>query len=93
MSLTSTIRDWCDTIDSDAFEYLFSDGTDKCLSLFKNISNDENAFIAALARLATGLRVEDWDSSKINIFEKNLLDTKRAQRSTKIDTETNNLYQ
>ena len=98
ISLTSTIKDWCDSIDSDAFEYLFSDGTDKCLSLFRNISNDEEAFIVSLARLATGLRIEDWDSNTINIFAKKLAQYKKSaeeyhKQSVKINTETNNLYQ
>ena len=98
ISLTSTIKDWCDSIDSDAFEYLFSDGTDKCLSLFRNISNDEEAFVVALARLATGLRIEDWDSNMINIFTKKLTQYKKSaeeyhKQSVKINTTTNNLYQ
>lgn len=98
MSLTSTIRDWCDTIDSDAFEYIFSDGTDKCLDLFKNISNDEESFIIALARLATGLRIEDWGSSIKDIFVSKLSQYKKNaeehhKQSVKISTGNSNLYQ
>lgn len=98
MSLTSTIRDWCDTIDSDAFEYLFSDGTDKCLDLFKNISNDEESFIIDLARLATGLRIEDWGSSIKDIFVSKLSQYKKSaeehhKQSVKISTGNSNLYQ
>lgn len=38
MSLSSVIKDWCESIDQSAFEQLFTDGTDRCLGLFKNIS-------------------------------------------------------
>jgi len=98
ISLTSTIRDWCDTIDSEAFGYLFPDGTDKCLSLFKNISNDEEVFIVDLARLATGLRIEDWDSNTKDIFASRLVQYKKSaeeyhKQSVKINTEANQLYQ
>lgn len=68
MSLASTIRDWCDSIDPDAFEHLFQDGTEKCLALFKNVTNDENTFIVRLAKTVTGLRIEDWDTETSSLF-------------------------
>lgn len=61
MSLTSVIRDWCESLDSKVFEQLFSDGTERCLTLFRAISNDEDAFIARLAKATTDLRIEDWN--------------------------------
>jgi hypothetical protein len=63
MSLTSTISEWCDSLDEKVFEQLFTDGTDKCLRLFKTVTNDEEAFISRLAKLATDLRIEDWDNN------------------------------
>ncbi len=60
-TLTSVIKDWCESINQSAFDELYSDGTDKCLTLFKNITNDEIGFVRKLAQLATDLRVEDWD--------------------------------
>lgn len=61
MSLASVIEDWCESLNEGVFEQLFKDGTDKCLSLFKTITNDEDTFISRLAKLVTGLRLEDWD--------------------------------
>ena len=37
----------CEQLDSRVFEQLFTDGTDRCLNLFKNITNDEVDFIKA----------------------------------------------
>ena len=68
MSLASTIREWCETLEPDCFDHLFADGTDRCLSLFKSITNDENAFIVRLAKTAISLRIEDWDSSTVEMF-------------------------
>ena len=68
MSLASIIKDWCETLDPGAFEHLFSDGTEKCLTLFQNITNDESSFIVRLAKTVTGLRVEDWDEGTSNLF-------------------------
>lgn len=65
MSLTSVIKDWCDRLDPKVFEQIFADGTDKCLSLFRTITNDEISFIARLAKATTDLRLEDWNNQTI----------------------------
>lgn len=72
MSLASVIKDWCESIDQTAFEQLFTDGTERCLGLFKNISNDDATTISRLAKLATDLRIEDWDEKIKELFIKNV---------------------
>lgn len=71
-SLPSVIKDWCEDIDQSAFNELFSDGTDKCLSLFKTITNDESDFIRKLAQFGTDLRIEDWDDKTIQQYAETL---------------------
>lgn len=71
-SVGSVIKDWCEMLDSTIFEQLFPDGTEKCLALFKTVANDEETFIARLAKVATDLRVEDWDDNTHERFSKNL---------------------
>lgn len=72
MSLSSIIKDWCEGIDQGAFNQLFTDGTDRCLGLFKNISNDDEATISRLAKLSTDLRLEDWDDKIQCLFLQNV---------------------
>lgn len=72
MSLPSIIRDWCEKLDQAAFEQLFTDGTDRCLVLFRDVTNDEDAFIAKAAKMATDLRLEDWDEDVISMFSGNM---------------------
>ena len=72
LSLSSVVKDWCETLDQNAFDQLFGDGTEKCLSLFKNITHNEEAEIKKLVRLATDLRLEDWDDNTVLLFEKQL---------------------
>ena len=72
MSLSSIITDWCESLDSKVFEQLFPDGTDKCLGLFRSVTNDEDTFILRLAKLATDLRIEDWDSNTAQKYLKSL---------------------
>lgn len=77
-SLSSIIKDWCETIDSKAFEQLFADGTEKCLGLFKTISNDEETFISRLAKTITDLRLDDWDDNKASEFLNKLAEHKKT---------------
>ncbi len=71
-SLASVINDWCDSLEQEAFEQLFNDGTNRMLALFKTITNDEENFIERLAKLVTDLRIEDWDANTQIKFRENL---------------------
>ena len=68
ITLTDVIKDWCERLDPKSFEQLFSDGTDRFLQHLKSATNDEDLFITRLAKLATGLRLEDWDSKTVKIY-------------------------
>lgn len=88
VSLASVIKDWCDSIDQGAFDYLFQDGTDKCLGLFQNVTNDEGSFIARLAKTVTGLRLDDWDSNTSTIFVEKLAQFKASAEAYRSSSET-----
>lgn len=87
-SLYSVITDWCESLDQKVFEQLFPDGTEKCLGLFKTITNDEDTFISRLAKTVTDLRLEDWDESTVTRFVDSLKrykDTAEQYHTEKID--------
>lgn len=73
MSLSSIIRDFCDKLDQAVFNQMFTDGTERCLAVFKAVTNNEDAFITQTARMATDLRIEDWDEDVIAMFERNMM--------------------
>ena len=60
-TLTAIVKEWCESLDPKSFEQLFSDGTERFLQHLRSATNDEDLFITRLAKLATGLRIEDWD--------------------------------
>jgi len=72
MSLASVINDWCDTLQQGVFEQIFSDSTGRMLGLFQAVTNDEYTFIERLAKLATDLRLEDWDKDTRSKFNENI---------------------
>lgn len=68
VSLTDAVKEWCDNLDPTIFEQLFPDGTDRFLQLLRSATNDEDLFVTRLAKLSTGLRLEDWDSKTEELF-------------------------
>lgn len=89
MSLTSVIKDWCETLDPKVFEQLFSDGTDRYLSLFRCISNDESAFVSRIAKATTELRLEDWNDQTIEKCIDNLIHCKKTAENFHQNLENN----
>ncbi|KAI4440812.1 hypothetical protein C824_003311 [Schaedlerella arabinosiphila] len=81
MSLASVIKDWCESLDQTVFEQLFTDGTERCLGLFQSITNDDNLTISRLAKLATDLRLEDWDEKIHDLFISNVKKYKETAES------------
>ena len=72
MSLVGAVKEWCDSLDPTSFEQLFSDGTERFLQLLQTASNDEQQLISRLAKMASGLRIEDWSNSTIRQFSSSL---------------------
>lgn len=99
MSLASIIKDWCDSLDESVFEQLFTDGTDKCLGLLRSVSNDDGMTVSRLAKLATDLRIEDWDEKtrerfieKMKMYKQTAENHKGGTADTE-DTAETNTYQ
>ena len=67
-SLQSIIQDWCESLPEGVSEELFEDGTDKFLSVCQQSDSSESEWLLQLARIATGLRFNDWDQNTLKIF-------------------------
>ena len=83
-NLTAAIRDWCASLEPKIFEQLFPDATDKFLRLIKS-ADDEKIFIAKLAELATGLRLEDWNEQIPTIYFDRLAQFKTSAENFRRD--------
>lgn len=77
-SMTSVIKDWCESLEPSVFEQLFDNGADRCLAFLRNVTNDERTFIVRLAKLVTDLRIEDWNEKTVEQFEKRLDEYKKT---------------
>ncbi|WP_418790949.1 restriction endonuclease subunit S [Phosphitispora sp. TUW77] len=91
ISVSSVIKDWCETLDASVFEQLFADGTDKCLGIFRTVTNDENLFIVRLAKATTDLRIEDWSEDIVKQFIRSLQKYKNTAESNHHDGKSDNM--
>lgn len=87
-SLTSIIKDWCESLDSSVFEQLFENGADRCLGFLRGVTNDERTFIIRLAKLVTDLRIEDWEEKTVVEFETRLREYKETAEKFSSETQT-----
>ena len=85
MSLTSIMLEWRDSLNANIFEQLFADGTDKFLNEVKNITNDEDNFVTRIAKLAIGLRIEDWNDTTRDNFKEIIKNYKQTAEAFRID--------
>ena len=67
-TLIAIAKEWCEGLDPKSFEQLFPDGTERFLQLLKDATNDEDLLITKLAKLATGLRLDDWESTTVENY-------------------------
>ena len=72
-SLITVIKDWYEALDEITKNHLFNNNEDKLLKIMSNISNDEIMFIEEIAKLTTGLRIDDWNDNTINLFKNEIL--------------------
>ena len=87
-SLSSIIKDWCESLDNAVFEQLFENGADRCIGFLKEVTNDEKTFVTRLAKLVTDLRLEDWEEKTVTEFKERLQEYKETAEKFSGETVT-----
>lgn len=99
MTVTSVVHDWCDNLDPRVFNQLFTDGTDRCLKIFRAAEYNDEQLVLDLGKTVTGLRVSDWDAKTSDKFfsllnkYKHSAESFVAEDNGKIDSINANSYQ
>ena len=90
-TMSSVLKDWCETLNPETFTFLFPNNENKILELIRNATNDEKQMTQRLARALTSLRVEDWSSKTILLFIQSLESFKKTveEYSAKIGNSSN----
>ena len=83
MTLSSIMKDWLENLASNIHEILFGDGTERFIKLIIESGNDELSLVKQAARLATGLRTEDWSDNTFEKFKQTINKFKNTAESYK----------
>ena len=73
---SSAASSWYEKLAQKTKEHVFDGVEAVLLSQFSEAGNDDTSFIVRLAKPATGLRIEDWNSETVNVFRKTVTDLK-----------------
>lgn len=71
-SLASVLRDWYDGLKPETLQKQFPGNENTVIELIKSITNDDKTFILRLAKALVGLRIDDWITDSIKIFDSGL---------------------
>lgn len=77
-SLTSILKDWFEGLKTSTIQNQFVGNENSIISLISTVTNDEATFIERLAKAIVGLRMDDWNSDSVAIFETRLKDFKKT---------------
>ena len=77
-TFTSIIKDFIEQLKPSTLNYLFPNGAHRVLQLMSSINNDEGKFIRELAKIVTGLRIDDWTANTITEFTESLEQVKKT---------------
>ncbi len=75
-SLSIIMKNWYATLSDKTHEHLFANNENMILSLIQNMTIDEESFAQRLAKVVTGLDVNDWSFSILESFITKLKDFK-----------------
>lgn len=71
-SMTSILIDWYESLEESTKNHLFPNGENRALEVICGVTNDETSFVKKLAKVVTGLRIEDWNDATIQEFTNSL---------------------
>lgn len=75
------LSNWKNSLDPDVFEQIFTDGTEKFLNLLHEDYVSDEYFISKLTKIASGLRIEDWNDSTLQVFKNQIQNYKQTAES------------
>lgn len=71
-SLSSIIKDWYEALNSSTTEHVFDEFNTVLLEQCSHIDNDESSFIKNISKTICGLRIDDWSSQSIELFNNSI---------------------
>lgn len=83
-TLTSIATDWQEGLSATARSKLYPNTAERIFPVIEKITNNEYLFIENLAKILTGLRIEDWSEDTVHVFLSRLSEYKETIESESV---------
>lgn len=67
-SLKNVIADFCAELEPETESHVFENGAHSLLKIYKSAGNDEKQIAFEMAKVLTGLSIDDWNDETVNVF-------------------------
>lgn len=67
-SLKNVIAEFCAELDSETENHVFENGAHALLKIYKSAGNDEKQIAGEMAKVLTGLSIDDWNDETVGVF-------------------------
>ena len=67
-SLKNVVAEFCTKLDSETENHVFENGAHSLLKIYKSAGNDEKQIAGEMAKVLTGLSIDDWNDETVGVF-------------------------
>lgn len=71
-SLNSILGDWSENLKPETVQKQYAGNENAVIELIKTVTNDEKTFAERIGKALVGLRIDDWNTDSVRIFENSL---------------------
>lgn len=77
-SLKNVIAEFCAELEPETENHVFENGAHLLLKIYKSAGNDEKQTAFEMAKVLTGLSIDDWNDETVNVFFERLSELNRT---------------
>lgn len=77
-SLKNVIAEFFAKLEPETENHVFENGTHSLLKIYKSAGNDEKQTVFEMAKVLTGLSIDDWNDETVNVFFERLSELNRT---------------
>lgn len=67
-SLKNVVAEFCAELDPETQNHIFENGAHSLLKIYKSAGNDEKQIAGEMAKVLTGLSIDDWNDETVGVF-------------------------
>ena len=67
-SLKNVLAEFCSEFDPETENHIFENGAHSLLKIYKSAGNDEKQIAGEIAKVLTGLSIDDWNDETVGVF-------------------------